>query len=664
MTTFINKVLKKGIIGLIVFVLVAFIFSLNVSASTDTIVSTTDEEIKSSSADDCPDVGNETEVNSSEEIENYALSYYWKYWLPYTSNDNSRPTVSEVYMQYSDSYNPNQNGLVTAINDTNGDGKVAIAQSYGKRHDSGYRVYPAIIGDQDNAITGGSWSKPVKEISFPSSTITISNNAFKGNKELEIVDLSESSVSYIGVSAFEGCTNLKEVRLPKGNTLKTIGANAFKDCPNLLSKYDPSKYNNGLLKLDSVTSIGANAFENDDKIHYLTLGDGIITLGNEAFKNCQHLEQITLPASLTSIGKSVFYNCTTLSNAYVRTNILSEGLFEQCSSLTTIELNDNITIIPKATFKHTLSTSINFPNALTKICESAFEGASILSFTLPDATLELEKRAFYDCDSLTTFDLNQVEIIGDYAFADSSHPNFTSVTIPASVTTLGDHVFSECKNLSTAIIETNVLGTYMFAGCDSFMYPVYNKLNEITITPEGMFENAINFKDSQLLDSPLVVEIGHRAYYNTAFTSVEILSSVETVGNYVFADCTSLNSAVVHSQMMGERMFKGSSLSSITIGSEPTEIGQYACAEMDYLTTINFEGTTTLGDYMFADCGNLVQVTIPSTIVNFGKHVFSRDTKLTTLTLESEVLGEYMIEDCISLKTIILTHIKVLTDYA
>ena len=649
MKRFVNKVFKKGIVAIVLVTMFLVVISLAVknTEQTDTEVSPVEKETKSLVFDDS--------VQQDHGIIPLASSY--NRWYP--DSNYQRDEYIQVYIGYND-YSNTTNGEVTHMNDNDRDGILTIASGYGKWYGYG-TVYPAYIGDGTNPV--GFNGKQIREIIFPSTTLQIRANAFRNNKSIEIIDLSQSNITSIGANAFEGCTNLKEIRLP--NTLTSIGANAFKDCTNLVSKAEAGKYNNGLINLSSVKTIGANAFENDTNLIYITLGEGLTSLGAEAFKNCINIEQIALPDSITSLGARVFYGCTTMHTANVKTNILSEGLFEQCTSLNNVILNDTISVIPREAFKHASCSAINLPSALTKICYGAFEGSSINNFKLPDSTVELEARAFFECNTLSTFDLNKVEIIGDYAFANCVNPTFNSVTIPETVSVLGDHVFSGCTSLIEATIETDQLGTYMFAGCSRFTTPVYNKLSSITSTPEGIFENAIRFKDPQLLNASNVVEIGARAYYNTGFETVEVKNFVATVGSYAFAMCNSLTSIEVHSQLMGDHMFYDcDNLTTIVIGSEPAMVGDYACSKLNNLTNLTLSGTTYLGNYMFADCIKLTQVTIPSTVTFIGIHVFSRNVLLNTVTLESTILGEDMFEDCTSLKTIILSNITELTDYA
>ena len=59
----------------------------------------------------------------------------------------------------------------------------------------------------------------------------IEDSAFISCAHLESIMLPENSLTSIGVSAFQGCTSLKQITIP--SSIQSIGSNAFLDCPQL-----------------------------------------------------------------------------------------------------------------------------------------------------------------------------------------------------------------------------------------------------------------------------------------------------------------------------------------------------------------------------------------------------------------------------------------------
>ena len=110
------------------------------------------------------------------------------------------------------------------------------------------------------------------------------------------------SVTSIGYSAFDGCSNLASVEIP--DSVTSIGNEAFRGCTGLTS----------VTIGDSVTSIGDHAFDGCTGLTSVTIGDNVTTIGQSAFDGCSSLESVTIPAGVTSIGYYTFYNCKSLTS--------------------------------------------------------------------------------------------------------------------------------------------------------------------------------------------------------------------------------------------------------------------------------------------------------------------------------------------------------------
>lgn len=67
---------------------------------------------------------------------------------------------------------------------------------------------------------------------------------------------------------------------------------------------------------DTVTSVGAYAFQDYDSITNVYFGTSLVTVGKDAFSGCDGLTAITLPATFKKFGENCFRSCSNLKTIY------------------------------------------------------------------------------------------------------------------------------------------------------------------------------------------------------------------------------------------------------------------------------------------------------------------------------------------------------------
>lgn len=134
---------------------------------------------------------------------------------------------------------------------------------------------------------------------------------------------------------------------------------------------------------NTVTSIGDNAFADCGELTRVAIPDGVTSIGDGTFSGCRGLLSVTIPDSVTSIGPYAFQVCSCLTSVTIPDNVesIGESAFEGCDGL----------------------TIVTFGNSVTSIGWGAFVGCSSLtSVTIPSIVTYIGEDAFYECTSLTS----------------------------------------------------------------------------------------------------------------------------------------------------------------------------------------------------------------------------------------------------------------------
>ncbi len=409
----------------------------------------------------------------------------------------------------------------------------------------------------------------------------------------------EDDVTSIGDYAFKYCSNLTSVAVP--GSVTSIGNSAFEDCSNLTSVTIP----------DNVTSIGDRAFYRCSSLTNVTIGNGVTSIGYAAFYDCSNLASVT-------IGSGVRY-----INTYDTEECIEEciyvGMFAGCSSLTNIEVaadNANYTSQNDILYNKDMTElilcpqgrtgNVTIPDSVTSIRENAFRGCSNLtSVTIGSgvrhvSTYDIIYGGMFDgCSSLTNIEVaadnadytSQNGILYNKAMTEPilcPQGKTGNVTIPDSVTSIGDYAFRYCSNLTSVTIPDSVtsIGDSAFYLCAS--------LTSVTIPGS-------------------VTSIGDYAFgWCSSLTSVTIPNSVTSIGDGAFADCFRLASMAIPGNVtsIGDSTFEDCySLVSVAIPDSVTSIGGHSFQWCDHLTSVTIPSSvTSIGECAFDGCNSLKDV--------------------------------------------------------
>ena len=94
------------------------------------------------------------------------------------------------------------------------------------------------------------------------------------------------------------------------------------------------------------------------------------------------------------------------------------------------------------------------PNKLVEIGDDCFSSTKIASITIPDTVTAIGEKAFRECYNLSSITLpSGLTSIGDYTFSECT--GLTSIKLPTSISSISGNAFYGCDNLKTIIIRRN-----------------------------------------------------------------------------------------------------------------------------------------------------------------------------------------------------------------
>jgi len=402
------------------------------------------------------------------------------------------PNSSFIISSYAFSYCPrikqiifSPNTLTAQVNDH------AFENSFNYNHYSHYYndiKYKIVVGDYDTYVQIEAYEGDETELIIPDlldgyAVKEICSNAFCNNSTIESVILPDT-VTLIGESAFEGCTNLNYIKLP-GDSV-SIGNDAFTNCTSLvcIEKEDVDSFNNYSF------SGSLNGFNYDVEFSFSSWDTfdeemcAFITgyTGNESI--------VCIPSSIYGfpvVSVTGFYGSSTLEAVYLSETIrtIEPEAFKLCANLQYVQYPDNTFNIGSYAFAYCprLDATVTSPNTLIySISDHVFKDSFLspvqyhyidgfkyhLNNTNSGQQAEIVSYLGTGSELIIPNVINGVPVtrIADNAFYGKT--NITSVTIPANVSEIGSHAFTNCSQLTNVTFATSnvTIGREAFWGCD------------------------------------------------------------------------------------------------------------------------------------------------------------------------------------------------------
>ena len=538
----------------------------------------------------------------------------------------------------------------------------------------------------------------VKKINIPKSIEKINDGAFTDCKSLVSMVIPDN-VKYIGFGAFSGCFNLESLEIPfvgmnnttqnavigyifgspkEGNPgiLQTVGDKeklfwispklvevkvtggqlydyCFENCTNIKRVVYTGKGSvigtkafNSCVSLDSVSlpisisEFGERAFQHCVELDVFPLVEGIEKIGDFCFAGCKTdytASTFEIPSTVTSIGEGAFKECNFIKTVIIPANVgrLPNYLFQNCKNLASVTLLDpydsyKIKSIGRYCFSGCDKlVEFKFSNSVEEIRNFAFYGChALVSVDIPASVEKISDEAFKNCSLLSQVTFAEgLETIGKKSF--EKCPSLKSISFPASLKEIGDEAFLDCPNLKEFIVDEK---NEVYASEDGNLYSA-GKTNFILVAPA--------FEKEDLILPESVTSIEKDAFAYTRFiANLHLPASLRQIDEKTFY----FNTCIKSVSFLGD-----------------IRIGDYAFAGCPNLEEVTLKGVDRIGTYAFSQCPKLKSVNMDDA-ANIMEGSFFKCPMLTDVIISNvELLAEHSFSDCVSLKNVdISNNVKVI----
>ncbi len=345
----------------------------------------------------------------------------------------------------------------------------------------------------------------------------------------------------------------------------------------------------------------------------------VTKVGSGAFKD-SGIKSLTIPSTINELGYDAFYGCTYLTSVTINGDIQYGDWswnwpFANTGSASggySVTFGSGVTSIPKALFDSSGYESDN-------------KYAHVTSLTLPDTLTDIGQSAFYNCYDLKTVNWgNGVKTIGESAF--NSCSKLTTLNLPGSVTSIGTWGFKDCTNLQTLVLpaSVNTLGGNAFTNC----------VNLTSVTVNGNIQG--NDYDPDWFDNTGTSSGGYTVTFGTGVTAVP--------KGMFFANRTKTEVKYAH-------------VTSVSFADTVKQIGYGAFQDCYDLNSIKWSaGLQKIDGYAFANIDGLAELNLPASLTTVGDGAFLGWSKLQRLTLpkKTNYLGENAFRDCVNLTSVVI----------
>lgn len=303
--------------------------------------------------------------------------------------------------------------------------------------------------------------------------LDLSNAEFVGDGTLKIRSsnaIITLQLNYDGSGdyLFIDMESLHTIKLP--NSMEIMGKSLFNGCNSLTSVALPKSLKSlqdrpdwylscNFYQTDNLTSI----LIDDSNPYYSSDGSALFDkYKTKMFFAVNSLREYAIPSSVSKISGDAFYKCRHLKTLVLPLRLKRENVsgynFQYCDSLYSISVDE----------KNPYLCSDGSALYNKDMSELVFVCHTVKKMSIPSSVTNIGNYAFYHCTNLTSIELpSGVTSLGCGAF--NGCTNLSSITLPSNVKEIESYTFSGCKSLASVTLPSGVekVWDFAFGSCES-----------------------------------------------------------------------------------------------------------------------------------------------------------------------------------------------------
>ena len=398
--------------------------------------------------------------------------------------------------------------------------------------------------------------------------------------------------------------------------------------------------NDGIL-----TTPWANYISN---INSIVVEEGITSIGDFAFAYCSQSE-VTLPSTVTDIGRYAFVLCQNLETITLGEAVatIGENAFTGDTNVSYINIPESVELMGYRAFSGWAGTQTIDLNVTKSYADMAWNGQWAEDCY---AVIEYEEEIVVEC----------AHVWGDTKYS-QKHPHYAyhnCTLCGASVSVSGTTMLSSCRTCYPISQEATHTHSY---GAVQYVNEHPHDAFRVCSCGDVKYEGYQTKVDSCSVCNPQPAAPTYAGYCgaNLAWKFDDATGTLTITGSGKMSDDTWNESTAVPWNQFGYNIRR------VDVGEGVTAIGQRAFATFSKLETVSLPSSLThIGKYAFYQCSSLRTISIPANVEVIDNNAFNGCYSLTTVNLydglsgggKLATIGQYAFADCTNLYNITLPY--------